>query len=168
MIPCKPGEKGPELDTGGKSLDEVSFADAFIEIKSRNMEFVTKDVRIKFVYDHDAPVPRSQGMNGRGIMSMTRRLLHRGRGLGNVRSGRNRGTNEGIAARFPLDTAAPPAPRSCLTVRMTVPQRVPAESGDTIMSCRNASAEYPDPDKAAALRKQLPGAYGRGLAKTGT
>jgi hypothetical protein len=46
MIPCKPGEKGPELDTGGKSLDEVSFADAFIEIKSRNMEFVTRNARL--------------------------------------------------------------------------------------------------------------------------
>jgi hypothetical protein len=46
MLPCKAGEKGPELDTGEKSLDEVSFADAFIGIKSRNMEFVTKHVRL--------------------------------------------------------------------------------------------------------------------------
>jgi hypothetical protein len=46
MLPCKGGEKGPELDTDEKSLDEVSFADAFIEIKSRNAEFVTKGVRL--------------------------------------------------------------------------------------------------------------------------
>jgi hypothetical protein len=46
MLRCKGGEKGPELDTGEKSLDEVSFADAFIGIKSRNMEFVTKHVRL--------------------------------------------------------------------------------------------------------------------------
>jgi RNA polymerase sigma-70 factor (ECF subfamily) len=37
----------------------------------------------------------------------------------------------------------------------------------TITSCRNTSAEYPDPDKAAALRRQLLGAYCRALAKAG-
>jgi hypothetical protein len=48
MLPCKGGEKGPELDTGEKSLDEVSFADAFIEIKSQNTEFVTEKMRDYF------------------------------------------------------------------------------------------------------------------------
>jgi hypothetical protein len=47
MLRCKGGEKGPEVDTTEKSLDEMSFADAFIQIKSRNMEFVTKGVRLK-------------------------------------------------------------------------------------------------------------------------
>ena len=46
MLPCKGGGKGPELETFDKSLDEVSFDDAFIEIKSRNIEFVTKRVRL--------------------------------------------------------------------------------------------------------------------------
>jgi exoribonuclease II len=46
MLPCKGGGKGPELDTFEKSLDEVSFDDAFIEIKSQNIEFVTKRVRL--------------------------------------------------------------------------------------------------------------------------
>jgi hypothetical protein len=46
MLPCKGGGKGPELETFEKSLDEVSFDDAFIEIKSRNIEFVTKRVRL--------------------------------------------------------------------------------------------------------------------------
>jgi hypothetical protein len=48
MLPCKGGEKGPELDTFEKSLDEVSFADAFIEIKSQNTEFVTEKMRDYF------------------------------------------------------------------------------------------------------------------------
>jgi hypothetical protein len=46
MLRCKAGEKGPEVDTTEKSLDEMSFADAFIQIKSRNTEFVTKGVRL--------------------------------------------------------------------------------------------------------------------------
>jgi hypothetical protein len=56
MLPCKAGEKGPELDTFEKSLDEVSFADAFIEIKSQNMEFVTRNARLKFTSKHDSAV----------------------------------------------------------------------------------------------------------------
>jgi hypothetical protein len=46
MLPCKGGGKGPELETFDKSLDEVSFDDAFIEIKSRNIEFVTRRGRL--------------------------------------------------------------------------------------------------------------------------
>src|ERR1035438_1019081 len=66
MLPCKTGEKGPELDTGEKSLDEVSFADAFIGIKSRNMELVTKGVRLNLRMDHKAP---DRYGHGRGTKS---------------------------------------------------------------------------------------------------
>src|ERR1035438_4815881 len=100
MLPCKTGEKGPELDTGEKSLDEVSFADAFIGIKSRNMELVTKGVRLNLRMDHKAPDRYGHGRALSQTMPMTWRSTPSPKGkCGNLRSGGRWGSRlGGIAA----------------------------------------------------------------------
>jgi hypothetical protein len=53
MLPWKGGEKDLELDKGEKSLNEVSFAEAFIEIKSQNADSLQK-CQIKCPHGYEA------------------------------------------------------------------------------------------------------------------
>jgi hypothetical protein len=100
MLPCKGGEKGPELDTFEKSLDEVSFDDAFIEIKSRNMEFVTKSVRLNLRMVAKLQTDTGPRRHLSQTMPMTWRSTPLPKGkCGDLRSGGRWGSRQGgIAA----------------------------------------------------------------------